>query len=245
MSGDIIVAFSGGKDSTAMALSMAERGEKGKLFFTPAGNEPHDLFDHIGRVCEMIGWELIQPKAPTLFELIDNFDALPNWRQRWCTRMIKILPCIAYLKEHPGSTLCVGLRSDEEERQGLYGDYAEYRYPLREYGWGVDDVYDYLKEKQVELPKRTDCMLCFGQRLDEWYFLWKDRPKEYQHGIELEARIGHTFRSAGRDTWPAGLEELAQEFKKGRLPRGIESDEQGLLFPEDDEKFGTCRVCRF
>ena len=38
-----VIAFSGGKDSTALALRMAEIGEDFVLFFTPTGRESESI----------------------------------------------------------------------------------------------------------------------------------------------------------------------------------------------------------
>ena len=130
----ILLGFSGGKDSTACGEILASEGEPFELLFTPTGNELPEVAAHIQAMSERWGAPVIIPKGPQLIPLIRHFGALPNWRQRWCTRMIKIQPCIAYLVANPGATLCVGLRADEEDRQGLYGDFATYRYPLRERG---------------------------------------------------------------------------------------------------------------
>lgn len=243
----IVVAFSGGKDSTALALRMAELGERiDALLFTATGNELPELRAHLERVAAMVCAPIVEPKGPSLDSLITEFAALPNWRQRWCTRMIKIEPCIAYLKAHPGSTLCVGLRADEEERQGLYGEHATYRYPLREWGWGVADVLRYCAERGVRVPRRTDCALCYGQRLHEWYELWRDHPSEWAKGVLYEATTGHTFRSAGRDSWPASLVELGNRFASGEVPRGVRAAKSApMLFGDDDETPEACRVCRF
>src|SRR5436305_1652332 len=91
------VAFSGGNDSTAMAIRMAELGEDFSCLFTPAGNEPAALFDHIAAVIAAIQRPLVQPPNLSLLFWIQKHQALPNWRQRWCTRQIKIEPCIAFL----------------------------------------------------------------------------------------------------------------------------------------------------
>jgi hypothetical protein len=131
-----IVAFSGGKDSTALALRLHELGEDFECLFTPTGNELPELRAHIDLVMGMVGKTLIVPANQSLEFWMKEFNALPNNRMRWCTRLIKIVPCIEYLKSHPGSTLIIGLRADEEVREGLYGPYATYRYPLREWGWG-------------------------------------------------------------------------------------------------------------
>jgi PP-loop superfamily ATP-utilizing enzyme len=233
-----VVAFSGGKDSTAMVLLMADRGEDFVLLFTPAGNELPELFDHIQRIAALVGKELIQPPNQSLAFWIDHHNALPSWRMRWCTRQIKIKPCIDWLEQHPGSTLCVGLRADEESRTGLYGDYATYRYPLREEGWEEADVLAYLAQRGVSVPARTNCAVCYDQRLPEWWSLWRNYPEEWAKGEAWEASTGHTFRSPGRDTWPAAMVDLRQRFEAGDLPRGIDPN---LSFFDDAPK--RCRVC--
>src|SRR5262249_17220936 len=58
-----------------------------------------------------------------LVRLIDRMNALPNWRQRWCTRILKIEPTIAYLKINAPCVQYVGLRADEETREGIYGSF--------------------------------------------------------------------------------------------------------------------------
>lgn len=224
-----------------MVLRLHELGEAFECLFTPTGNELPALLGHLDAVMTMVGKTMILPENKDLFYWMEFHQALPNWRMRWCTRQIKIEPCIAYLVKHPGSTLLVGLRADEEKREGLYGSYAQYRYPLREWGWGLQDVITYLNQRGVKVPARTDCALCYGQRLGEWYRLWRDYPQEYAKGEDWEARTGHTFRSAQRDSWPAGLAELRQLFEAGKLPRG--ATVQLTLDDSDDPQ--ACRVCRF
>lgn len=231
-----VLAFSGGKDSTAMALRMAELQEPFSLLFTPTGNELPELKAHFDSVVRMTGAEVILPPGPSLAGLIAEMKALPNWRQRWCTRLIKIVPCVNWLKTHPGTTLCVGLRADEEHRLGLYGEFASYRYPLREWGWGEARVRAYCKERGVRVPPRTDCAVCPYQRLGEWWRLWKQYPEEFAQGEAWEAMTGHTFRSPQRDTWPAALAGLRERFEAGDVPRGADDC--------DDEEEVACRVCR-
>jgi Phosphoadenosine phosphosulfate reductase family len=215
-----VVAFSGGKDSTALVLRMAELGEDFECLFTPTGDELPDLQLHLYAIVDRIQRPLVLPPNQPLLYWIDFHQALPNWRMRWCTRQIKILPCIAYLQAHPGSVLVVGLRADEESREGIYGDYATYRYPMREWGWKLADVWTYLEAQGVTVPARTDCALCYGQRLGEWYQLWRQHPDRFEVGVQLETKYGHTFRSAQRDTWPAALADLRREFEGGRVPKG-------------------------
>jgi len=229
-----VLAYSGGKDSTALAYRMAELGEDFAMLFTAMGNELPGVTEHVRATASTLGRELILPPGPSLESLMVELNALPNNRQRWCTRMIKIIPCIAYLKANPGTTLCVGLRTDEEERVGLYGEHATYRFPLREWGWGLKEVWGYLDSKGVCVPPRTDCAWCYDQRLIDWKRLLQRHPDVYAAGEAWESKTGHTFRSPTRDTWPAPLAELRVAFESGRPIRG-----------EDNANAReACRVCR-
>jgi len=228
-----VIAFSGGKDSTALALELHDRGEDFALLHTTAGDEFSSVADSIERTANLVGVDVIYPPAPTLYELILHYKALPNWRQRWCTRQIKIEPCIKWFIDNPGNVLLIGLRADEEHRRGLYGDAVEYRYPLREWGWGLSEVLE--RTKDACIPPRTDCGLCFFQGITDWQRLLLDHPEHYDWGEQLEDWTGHTFRSPGRDTWPAGLSDLRHEFERGMVPR--DDARQTTMF--DDQ----CRIC--
>lgn len=228
-----IVALSGGKDSTALALRLMEVEPRDYIFLcTPTGNELEPMLAHWDNLEILLGKPLTRLTNHDLLFWISYFKALPNWRQRWCTRLLKIEPCLAFVKQHQPATLYVGLRADEEERVGIYSGDITNRFPLREWGWGITQVRVYLKEKDISIPERTDCAWCYGQRLIEWKKLWLNYPEKYQAAEDLEEQIGATFRSPGRDTWPAPLKLLRREFEAGRKLRGEGNEVEG------------CRVCR-
>lgn len=235
-----VVALSGGKDSTAMALRLAEVEPRDYVYVcTPTGNEPPEMFSHWKHLAELLGKPLTPIVGGTLESIITDQQAIPNWRMRFCTRMLKIEPFAAWLMQHQPATAYVGLRADEAEREG--GDYLDVpnvtmRYPMREWGWKIGDVLRYLDERGVSIPTRTDCQLCFFQRLTEWHALWRDQPEAWANGEQIEATIGATFRSPGRDTWPAGLKDLRTEFERGNVPKGANQPD---LFADL-----KCRVCR-
>lgn len=234
-----VVALSGGKDSTAMALRLAEVEPRDYTYVcTPTGNELPEMFAHWRSLGELLGKPITPVMAGSLVGLIKKQNALPNWRQRWCTRMLKIEPFAAWMMAQGDVTAYVGLRADEAEREG--GDYAAIpgvvtRFPMREWGWTVTDVWKYLDERGVSVPRRTDCGVCFFQRLIEWYELWRDHPEIWREGEELEEAIGHTFRSPGRDTWPASMRGLRERFENGDVPRDTRKDRIADM---------KCRVCR-
>lgn len=234
------VAFSGGKDSTAMAYRLAETGERFSLLFTPTGNELPELKAHIDRVVFDLGVPLATPANHSLEFWIREHQALPNNRQRWCTRQLKIEVCAAYLSMRPGSVLCVGLRADEMERRGATYSGITYRCPMQEWGWNLSDVVGYLGQRGIEVPGRTDCAWCYDQRLGDWWRLWKNHPDQWRRGEALEAEItlargkACSFRSPSRDTWPAPLIQLRKRFEAGDVPRGAD---------DADAEETRCREC--
>lgn len=221
-----VVGLSGGKDSTALALRLAEVEPRDYEYIcTPTGDELPEMERWWKRLEVLLGKPLIRitnPKAGSLNELIQIMGALPNHRQRWCTRMLKIEPTIAWCVKNAPVKLYVGLRADEDEREGIYGDHVLSDFPFRRWDWGIKDVWGYLEQRGLAdcIPVRTDCARCYGQRLAEWYRLWRDNPDLYWEAAAQEVWHGHTFRSPERDTWPAGLVELAAEFARGRKIRG-------------------------
>ena len=238
-----IVALSGGKDSTALALALAEREPRDYEFIcTPTGDELPEMIRHWEKIGSLLGKPLVHVRAPVdLHELIDQYKALPNFRMRWCTRVLKIIPYSHYLHEATPCVSYVGLRADEESRKGgLFDDVpgVETRYPLREWGWREIDVIEYLHRRDIEIPSRTDCARCFHQRIGEWWDLWRDYPEIYQHAVDQEERHGHTFRTDERDTWPTALADLRVKFEVGKIPLG--ASVQLELF---DSGFSKCRVC--
>ena len=238
-----IVALSGGKDSTAMALHLAEVEPRDyEYVITPTGDELPEMYEHWTKLEGLLGKAMtVVTSGHSLQGLIRSWERLPNHRQRWCTRQLKIEPFNAYLGDHAPAISYVGLRADEESRKGnVYGgvDGIEQRYPLREWGWGISEVLVYLESKGVTIPARTDCSRCFFQRLGEWYSLWREHPDLYAEAESDEALTGHTFRSPGRDTWPADLAGLRGKFEKDILPRGA-----GQISLFSDDRADMCRVC--
>lgn len=242
-----IVGLSGGKDSTALALRLAEIEPRPYRYIcNETGNELPEMIDHWKRLEEMLGAPIIPVRYKTdLTGLIDEMAMLPSFHSRFCTRVLKIEPTIEYFEQvtaalewdDPKPILHVGLRADEELRTGIYGEDLSIKFDFRDWGWGINEVRGYLAHRGVKIPKRTDCALCPYQRLIEWRDLWENHPDKYAEGVDIEKRHGHTFRSPGRDQWPASLEDLAKEFAAGRKMRMFKRDK--------DPDAEVCRVCQF
>ena len=236
-----VVALSGGKDSTALALRLAEIEPRHYVYIcTPTGDELPEMVCHWRNLERRLKQPILRLHAEhDLNGLVVTQKMIPTWRARFCTRMLKIEPMQRWIDQQDEPvTLHVGLRADEEGREGGIYKNADVRFPFREWGWTVDDVRQYLDANGVEIPRRTDCARCLFQSLPEWWELWRSYPDIWADIETQEATVGHTWRSPGRDTWPASLAELRAEFERGRMPQGLSLQDDLFGF-----RANTCRVC--
>ena len=244
-----LVALSGGKDSTALALELRARHPEisYRYYCTPTGWELPEMFDWWIEIGERLGSKIIPIMETTLGECIKKHKMLPNFRVRFCTREIKIMPArrmMARLLEQGDVHHYVGLRADEETRiGGVYDDLGiNNHFPFREWGWGINEVWDCLTKHGLadRIPERTDCDVCYHQQLGEWWRLWKNHPARWKRGEAMEEEMGGTLRTPGRDTWPTSMRDLRAAFEAGRIPK---SEQQLSLFSRGTMSGGACRVC--
>jgi len=240
-----IVALSGGHDSSALSFLLREREPRPYNYLcTPTGNELPAMFSFWVYLGERLGSPLIPIMGGSLKSLIEGYGALPNFRDRWCTRRLKIEPYRKFLLAEASRgpiVSYVGLRADEAGRAGgAYGDIpgVTMRFPLREWGLGEEEVQEVLAARGIRCPDRTDCAVCYHQRLGEWFELWRDNPDAWAEGEGWEASIGHTFRTPGRDTWPSDMKGLRLRFEAGDQPT-ISLDRM----TRERMRAGGCRVC--
>jgi 3'-phosphoadenosine 5'-phosphosulfate sulfotransferase (PAPS reductase)/FAD synthetase len=239
-----VVGVSGGKDSTALALALTEREPRPYTYvYTPTGDELPAMVEHIDRLSALLGRPIIALTNGTLASVQRDQKMLVNARARFCTRILKLKPYGQFMAQAAPAVSYIGLRADEDAREGARpgGDYAaigtnvRQDFPFRRWGWELDDIWALLNDRGIKIPERTDCARCPYQRLGEWYRLWERHPDIYADAEADEARTGHTFRSAQRDSWPASLAELRARFAAGDKP------EISLRMME--KRDNMCRVC--
>lgn len=238
-----LVALSGGHDSTSMSFLLKEKEPRTYNYLcTPTGNELPEMFEFWNLLGAKLGRRLIPIMNGTLSSVIEQQGMLPNHRARFCTRILKIIPYREFLAREAlnGPIVSyVGLRADEPG--GAFDDIpgVQMRFPLREWGMGEDEVQADLAARGVVCPNRTDCAWCYHQRLGEWWELWWFHPELYAEAEALELKRDATFRTPGRDSWPASLKELRQRFEQGDFPtRSLDKMER------ERQMTGACRVCR-
>lgn len=241
-----VVGLSGGHDSTLLAFLLKEREPRPYNYVcTPTGNELPDMYEHwlwLGS-SNGLGKRLIPLMAGVLKSVVREQNMIPNYRARFCTRILKIEPYEKILREQArlGPVISyVGLRADEPMREGgIYShiDNVIMRFPLREWGYDDPQVLHELGERGIAVPLRTDCAWCYHQRIGEWYLLWLNHIDLFMEAEQLEIEIGATFRTPGRDSWPSSLAEMRKRFEAGDVPT------ISLRRMERERMIGQCRAC--
>jgi 3'-phosphoadenosine 5'-phosphosulfate sulfotransferase (PAPS reductase)/FAD synthetase len=246
-----IVPLSGGKDSTALAIYLAQHYSH-LLFeyvFCDTGAELPETYEYFERLEHVLGRKVTRITAldmlgvadkhgrnPFDIALYDHFSGfLPSPRSRWCTRMLKIHP----FERHIGTDRAysyIGIRADEN-RAGYLGNGKPVLvseqpnitpvYPFKDDGIGLADVQRLLDESGLGLPayydwrSRSGCYFCFYQQIGEWQGLKERHPELYAKAKSYEATA-----SGRKYTWVDGrsLDDLE---KMPRRAVKAKSDEEG------------------
>lgn len=147
-----------GKDSLATALVQMARepGLPYELIFNPTGAELPEVFAWIDRVGAYLGRDVLKV-GRSLEDVIDEKSALPSAYSRFCTEVSKVHPLEDYLSTD-AATVYYGLRADEPERTGYRtkgrgrGSGIIPRYPLREMGLGLAEVWQLVESRDLLPP---------------------------------------------------------------------------------------------
>lgn len=203
---------------------------------------------------ELVGYNSASRKGEPFQAIIDKKNRLPNWKERWCTERLKIVPMSKFAKSlglTPGTyTEVIGLRDDEGMRilKGLEG--AEKRgrivaYPLANAKVRKKDVMRFWLGDNVDpkilkhpLPQGFDlglrdhegnCDLCFlkGRGLRKRIISENPGLAPWWANNEIDRGAGRGWFSA-RDR----IEDLVAEVK--RMPDLFEDPD----FEEYDTECG-------
>lgn len=150
------IAFSGGKDSRALALLFPDA----ELIFTDTKWEHKKMYQAITDFEKRTGrhvTRIINKSYPGgIPQYIRESKFFPNHGARYCTRMFKIEPLNEYLANKTPCELLIALRSDEPEDDRIGNltkmDGLTIRYPLRERGIDLHGVLKLCLDNNV-LPR--------------------------------------------------------------------------------------------
>jgi len=98
-----IVALSGGKDSTALAVFLRKKIPNLEYVFCDSGEELQETYDYIHKLQDYLSIDVTWLKDDRDFQYyLEMFKGvLPDSNKRWCTRMLKIKPFEEYVGDDP------------------------------------------------------------------------------------------------------------------------------------------------
>ena len=199
-----IVALSGGKDSSALAIYMRdpmrwqrtlgltdaeprEPLDNIEYVFCDTGTELEETYEYLDELEACIGLPIERLRANVPPSADDDDDKtpfdhflelyggfLPSANMRWCTRNLKIKPFERYIGDDPVINY-VGIRADED-REGYIStkDNIETQFPFQEDGVDKRGVYRILDESGVGRPDYYDWRSRSG-----CYFCFFQRKSEW------------------------------------------------------------------
>jgi 3'-phosphoadenosine 5'-phosphosulfate sulfotransferase (PAPS reductase)/FAD synthetase len=227
------VSVSGGKDSTATALLLWERGENFELIWADTGAELPENYWIVPRLAQLVQKPLHVVSNGTFFQWLQYQGYfLPGARLKWCTRILKQEPMDHYLaKLEIPIEVNQGIRADEPKRVRSNNIYRPgcknlcSRYPLYEAGFGKKEVIDICLKYDLLNPvyawrSSVSCFCCPLQRKGDWQGLLRHYPNLFAVAEEWERQSIATSAYYGRSHYTWNNEYALEELRKwgGRDP---------------------------
>jgi len=223
------VSFSGGADSTALAIYLADKGEEFTLLMADTGAELPETYWIAPRVARELGKPLVVVSGPTFFQRLTAWGFyLPSFSSRWCTRELKIAPLDAF-GGRGGAFL--GICADEDQRM------PNAKRPLVDAGIGKKEARALCESRGLLSPAykwrtSTSCFCCPFQSPWDWWHLSKEHPDLFALAEEWEQQS--MANSQSRHMWSEG-------FSLRQVREAAES--QIEIFPEPRAE--ACAICQW
>jgi 3'-phosphoadenosine 5'-phosphosulfate sulfotransferase (PAPS reductase)/FAD synthetase len=249
-----IVSLSGGKDSAAMAIFIAQEFPSipTEYVFCDTQCELPETYAYLDMLEDLLGKEIQRVSAFDLINVKDRhnrnpFDIvlneiysgfLPSPRTRWCTRLLKIQVFEHFVGDDKAYNY-IGIRADEN-RDGFQTKKPPVLseapniipvYPFLDRNKTYSDIIDLLESTGVGFPSyyrwrtRSGCYFCFYQQIGEWQNLKEEHPDLFAKAQSFEnAKKGYT--------WVQGksLEDIAN------MPR------RDIVPPDDGDGCAICHL---
>lgn len=210
------VSVSGGKDSTATALLLWERGEDFELIWADTGAELPENYWIVPRLAQLVQKPLHVVSNGTMFQwLAKKKYLMPGIKFKWCTEVLKQTPLNNFIKSLELSEpvlMNTGIRVDEPKRYHPLEYDTKYQincYPLHDAGYGKKEVIDLCLKYNLLNPvyawrSNVSCFCCPLQRKGDWQGLLKHHPELFAVAEEWERQsicMGEEFESKSQYTW--------------------------------------------
>ena len=236
-----VIPVSGGKDSAALAIYMAQSYPQipSEYVFCDTDAELPETYDYLDRLEALLGkpihrinaldfMNVTRKPSRKAFDFVLNemySGFLPSPQARWCTRKLKIEPFERYVGSDTAFSY-IGIRSDED-RQGytpkkppVISERPNITpvYPFKDNALGLRSVREILETSGIGFPEyyrwrsRSGCYFCFYQQIGEWQRLRSEHPALFEQAKSYEKSTNKTSY-----TWVQGrrlseVERLTKEY---------------------------------
>lgn len=240
-----IVNISGGKDSAAMAIYLAQEYPQipAEFVFCDTGVELPETYEYLERLEAILGQEIVRlnsldllgmkrkpgriPFDIWLYEYYGGY--LPNHSARWCTRILKIKPFEAYIGQDKAFSY-IGIRGDEDREGYLGKNYKPPKisdknniipvYPFKDDGLGIADVKNLLEANGIGLPEYYNWRSRSGCYFCFYQQLgeWQGLKENYPELFE-KAKKYEKIKAGKNFTWNGdwSLDQIENMGKKNRV----------------------------
>jgi phosphoadenosine phosphosulfate reductase len=190
--GPVIVSFSSGKDSLVALHLTLQAGLKPVILFNNTGIELPETIEHVYRIADMFGLEVIESSAGNAFwESVEKIGP-PGKDYRWCCKITKLAPLAETInKQFPkGALNIVGQRAFESLDRAKSGRVWRNKWlpqllnisPIQY--WSQLAVYLYIFKHKLPLNPlyyrgfdRLGCFMCPAATVAEYQQVKKTHPE--------------------------------------------------------------------
>ena len=257
-----ILALSGGKDSSALAVYMKDKVPNMEYVFCDTGDELEETYAYLDKLEFFLGKKItrINSDRPFSHYLKLFRGVLPDARTRWCTRVLKIEPYERFVGNDRVISY-VGIRADEPYRTGYISTKEGVKaiYPFVENNIRKADVFRILENAGLGVPtyyewrSRSGCYFCFFQQRMEWVGLLERHPDLFRKAMAYEKTDPLTGE---RFTWvqseslaelarPERVTEIKAQYEKRKMRQKKSQAHLGLkdIFVEEETGDSPCLMC--
>lgn len=216
---ELVINFSGGKDSSAMLAYLCEKYPdiKKHVVYADTGWEHEGTEEWCRSLVSMFGLTLHVVRNPnkTLLTMAESRKKFPGMQQRQCTSDLKRGPIETWIRRNvkdPVVINCLGIRSEESSGRSKQKKLVRNKnsnskrtiwnwLPIKD--WKEEQVFQYLTEKDIPLHKvynylrRFSCRICIFMTEHDLNQVQKNDPEAINIIAAIEDKIDFTMFQKG------------------------------------------------
>lgn len=215
---EMVINFSGGKDSSAMLVYLCEKYPdiKKHVVLADTGWEHTGIVEWCESIVSKFGLKINVVRNPNkdFFSMIKHRGKFPSPDCRQCTSDLKRGPIQTWIRRNikdPVIINCMGIRAEESPARSkklrLQRDKSlstrtrtVWNY-LPIHDWSETKVREYLKSKNIPLHPvyqylgRLSCQICIYMKDSDLEAVKKNNPEAFNKILSLEKELGFTMRN--------------------------------------------------